>query len=661
MRALPSHSLQVLVRSAFSRNVSYFLPAGALLIVGSLIAVAATIWHLRTDALAEALRENANLALVLGQQTERAIEAIDLVVQATEDEIVGMNIETPQQLEAALGTEAVNQALANKINRLPQAAALAVASARGLIINSSRTWPIPIANVRDRDYFKHFSTSDDRGAFISAPVTDRMVGAGMTVYLVRRVNGRDGHFLGLVLGAVQLKYFEDIYSAINLPRKETFLLARTDGMVLVRHPDPQHRSGYVIPPDSPWHRAVLDGGGYYVSPGNLDGTSRLVSLQPLKNYGLVVSVGVTKSAALSAWMRQAAFIGTATLLLLAYATYLMRMVRRQFRRLRESEASLGAHNLELTRLSSELRDSQDQLQAKSSELKTTLDTMDQGLMMIDKKGMIIVCNRRATQLLDIPVEFNEAPRPFTELLAYQWYVNKTGSDAETFEEYVRTRTVFNRSHTHELRRPNGTILESRTVPLADGGVVRTYTDITERTAAEERTRHAALHDGLTQLMNRTAFSERLQEEMMRAAIDQVQLALFYLDLDHFKNVNDGRGHDVGDRLLSEAAQRMRNVIRSGDTVARLGGDEFAVLIPNLDNLETLEVLAQRFIASLEKPFIIDGEASRVGASIGIALYPDHSATIDDLLRHADEALYEAKRAGRNTYRISRARADVRVA
>jgi diguanylate cyclase (GGDEF)-like protein len=103
------------------------------------------------------------------------------------------------------------------------------------------------------------------------------------------------------------------------------------------------------------------------------------------------------------------------------------------------------------------------------------------------------------------------------------------------------------------------------------------------------------------------------------------------------------------------------VIRSGDTVARLGGDEFAVLIPNLDSLETVEVLAQRFIASLERPFIIDAEASRVGASIGIALYPDHSATIDDLLRHADEALYEAKRAGRNTYRISRARADVRVA
>jgi diguanylate cyclase (GGDEF)-like protein len=99
---------------------------------------------------------------------------------------------------------------------------------------------------------------------------------------------------------------------------------------------------------------------------------------------------------------------------------------------------------------------------------------------------------------------------------------------------------------------------------------------------------------------------------------------------------------------------MRDVVRSGDTIARLGGDEFAVIVPLFDGQAITDALAQRFIAALREPYHIDGEASRIGASIGIALFPEHGTTIDDLLRQADAALYEAKRCGRNTYRVGRA-------
>jgi diguanylate cyclase (GGDEF)-like protein len=652
MRSLFFTGARAFFSSAVSRKVSFFLPAGAILIVGSLVAVAATIWHLRSDALAETRRDNANLALVLGEQTERAVQAIDLVVRELQDDIANMNFESPQAFERALAGESFHQLLANRVNRLPQADALAVMSARGMLVNSSRTWPVGVVDLTDRDYYQHFRDVDDHHAYIGAPVQGRLKGAGWAVYLARRINGADGRFLGLVLSAVQLKYFEDIYNSINLP--ESFMLARSDGAVLVRHPAVKRGVSVVVPRNSPWHEKVAEGGGHFLSLGHFEGAPRLVSVRPLRDYSLVLSVGVTEGVALAAWRKQATFIGATALLLLAYAVYLMRTVRDQFRRLRDSESSLACQNLELTHLSDELKNSERQLLEKSDELEMTLDTMDQGLMMIDDKGAVVVCNKRALELLELPASLLASRPTFAELLDYQWHVNKSGSEEGNFEEFIRSRTVFDRPTTHELRRANGRIIESRSAPLSDGGVVRTYTDITERKLGEERTRHVALHDGLTQLMNRTAFNEKLQEETMQAAIDQANLALLYLDLDHFKDVNDTRGHDIGDRVLAEAAQRMRGVIRSGDTIARLGGDEFAVILPSLDKQERADALAQRFIAVLQKPFLIDGGASSVGASIGIALFPDHGATIDDLLRNADEALYEAKRSGRNTYRVSRA-------
>jgi diguanylate cyclase (GGDEF)-like protein len=127
--------------------------------------------------------------------------------------------------------------------------------------------------------------------------------------------------------------------------------------------------------------------------------------------------------------------------------------------------------------------------------------------------------------------------------------------------------------------------------------------------------------------------------------------LFYVDLDSFKLVNDTRGHDAGDLVLVEAGERMQAFVRAVDTVARLGGDEFAIVLPFLSDGQAISDVASRIVASLAKPFVIKGASSTIGASIGIATHPDDALTVDDLLKSADEALYEAKRAGKNTYRF----------
>ena len=229
--------------------------------------------------------------------------------------------------------------------------------------------------------------------------------------------------------------------------------------------------------------------------------------------------------------------------------------------------------------------------------------------------------------------------------------NRSGREDGSFEVFARKRMVVDRPHTQELKRPDGRVLEVRSIPVATGGFVRTYTDITLRKTAEEKVHYLAHHDDLTRLVNRMAFRERLQQAMGMARASGRGLAVQYLDLDHFKQINDTRGHDTGDRVLAEAAQRMRAAVRTVDTVARLGGDEFAIVLPFLDGEEAAAQLATRLVGCLSEPYRVAEESLSIGVSIGIAVFPRDGLAVDTLLQRADAALYDAKRAGRNTFRF----------
>lgn len=169
-------------------------------------------------------------------------------------------------------------------------------------------------------------------------------------------------------------------------------------------------------------------------------------------------------------------------------------------------------------------------------------------------------------------------------------------------------------------------------------------DITARRQAEDALRRQALHDALTGLPNRVLLSDRLRQAVLAVQRDGQPLALMLLDLDRFKDVNDTLGHQAGDLLLCQVAQRLRGVLRAADTVARLGGDEFAVLLPGAE-LAGAAQAAQSILAVLSEPITIEDQRLTIAASIGIALAPDHSADDQTLLRYADIAMYVAKRAG----------------
>ncbi|HET7884334.1 MAG TPA: EAL domain-containing protein [Acetobacteraceae bacterium] len=180
-----------------------------------------------------------------------------------------------------------------------------------------------------------------------------------------------------------------------------------------------------------------------------------------------------------------------------------------------------------------------------------------------------------------------------------------------------------------------------------------------RKVTEERIRFLAHHDALTQLANRVMFQERLRVAMAAAQSGSTGFALLYLDLDGFKLVNDTHGHETGDHLLVAVAQRLRDNLREGDTVARMGGDEFAIIQSTGHQPAGAISLAQRLIAAVGQPFELKGQRSVIGTSVGVAFYPQDGDDPDALLRNADIALYRAKEAGRNTFRLFEAAMQVR--
>jgi diguanylate cyclase (GGDEF)-like protein len=319
------------------------------------------------------------------------------------------------------------------------------------------------------------------------------------------------------------------------------------------------------------------------------------------------------------------------------------------RSLTQSRASLEFRNRQLQQLSDDLLSSKSHLASLTAELETTLETMDQGLIMVDGNNVVVQCNTRARYLLGLPDDLVASRPTFMDILRYQWDTNLSGRDEGTFADFARRRLEADRPCALELQRPDGRIVEMRSIPLASGGFVRTYTDITIRKNAEEKVRYLAHHDDLTRLINRPAFQERLEDALSMARATRRGMAVMYLDLDRFKDVNDTRGHNVGDRVLSEAAQRMRLCVRATDTVARLGGDEFAVILPFLDSPDTAAELAGRLVSAIAEPFGLDGAPAQVGVSIGIAMFPQDALGADQLLQCADAALYEAKRAGRGSF------------
>jgi diguanylate cyclase (GGDEF)-like protein/PAS domain S-box-containing protein len=280
--------------------------------------------------------------------------------------------------------------------------------------------------------------------------------------------------------------------------------------------------------------------------------------------------------------------------------------------------------------------------------------IDMGIVATDRHFRILYVNPAAARLMNLSVE------------------EMSGRDAREFHvahsidstRFYAALDEIQRHGSHSMRFTRETSDGERHVDARISGIwnhaeelvgyVLMLRDVTEQLRTQKIIRHMAFHDPLTDLPNRSLFNERLGHELRHAKRDNTHLGLLLVDLNHFKQVNDTLGHAAGDEVLVVVAERLQGLVRQSDTVARMGGDEFMVVLPRLEGTRNAMTVAEKLMSRLEEPIDVNGNEVRVGASVGVAVYPDHGEDFETLLRVVDDAMYEAKDASRDPDSPSRA-------
>jgi diguanylate cyclase (GGDEF)-like protein len=455
----------------------------------------------------------------------------------------------------------------------------------------------------DRDFFKAHVDDPADSLFVSRPIQGRASGRWSMLFS-RRISGADGWFMGVMAASVDPLWLTQVHRNLDLGRG-ALILTGSDGLVRALSLATPPKAGEGIGQDISGSPLLAMAAGaehgtvIWVSP--FDNTRQIVSFQRLRDTGSIVAVALDESdvfAPFEHYARQYRIFGIGlTVMILLMGVALL----------------LNTRQLVLSR----------------RVLTDAMDAISQGIVMVDRKQRVRVVNRLAHDLVLEPL-------------------------ADTSFAAAESDAI------HEETRADGAVVEVRTHPLADGGAVRTYTDISDRKAAEARIMHLAVHDPLTGLANRRLFADALARAVA-ASHAGAGCCVLTLDLDKFKHVNDRYGHRCGDTVLAQVADRLRATVDASDIVARFGGDEFCILRPSALPPREAEALGLAIIARLSEPYDIDGRQIVLGASVGVALCPEHGDTADLVLTKADTALNAAKATARGTALLYDPAMDVETA
>ncbi len=317
--------------------------------------------------------------------------------------------------------------------------------------------------------------------------------------------------------------------------------------------------------------------------------------------------------------------------------------------LRNSKGKIVA-GIEPVRIVEERERALEELRAAMEKLslaKAVYESSSEGIMVMDQDDRIISINPAFERITGYSHDevvgidpgilrsgrhsqafYNEIKRSLDEIDTWQGDLWNKRKDGQIYAQFMRIDTV---------RSDDGTVTKR----------VCIFSDTTEKKLEEEQIKYMALHDALTDLPNRTLFTDRLHQALTVAQRNKASAALLYIDLDEFKPVNDRYGHKMGDLLLKAVAQRLTKSLRKSETISRLGGDEFAVLLPEIAFPKDALIVAEKIRSQLEDPFIINGKELKISSSIGCAVYPDDGQDDITLTQNADQAMYKAKQNGRN--------------
>jgi diguanylate cyclase (GGDEF)-like protein/PAS domain S-box-containing protein len=313
---------------------------------------------------------------------------------------------------------------------------------------------------------------------------------------------------------------------------------------------------------------------------------------------------------------------------------------------KERTAELRAANEQLQWEITERKRAEETLRESEEKYRSLVEFTEDPVYLIDKGKRYLYMNGKYLSRLGLPRD---------QVIGSYYGDFHSSEENEEFSVHIEQVFATGRfvQYDHLSRRDGRYFLRTLSPVKEPDGSIKAVTviskDITERKQAEEELTYMVTHDPLTGLPNRMLFNDRLTLALAQARRHKMDLAVMLLDLDNFKNVNDGFGHNVGDQLLRAVGNRLTGLLRRGDTVARVGGDEFLVLLPEIIRITDAATVTHNILEAFRKPFTLDDHELQITTSIGVVIYPHDGDDADTLMKHADIAMYRAKDKGRNTY------------
>ena len=625
--------------SVRSGPIRWLVLGGLLLIASITIGTTIMVGKFRERALTNSRRELENTSLLLARHFDQQLTDFRAIQEDLVAYVQSSGIDTSEQYKRRMSSPDIHQMLKTKIAALSYVGAVNLFDSNGTLINSSNVWPVPALSLADRAWFKTFKSDPNSPSLVVEPLHSRVTGAWTTI-LARKLTGPNGEFLGSISRGIEPANFEKFFASLALGDDATISMFHHDGTILARYPHVEKLIGRKIGPDAARVRAELSTGYATVrmiSP--FDGVDRLVSARTLTDLPLTVTVTTDVTAALADWREQTRFlIGMGGLSVLVIAVVLLLVVRK---------------------LSQQHRASQQRLTLEKQRLATAVNNIPQGLVLYDKSARIIVCNQPYIEMFGLSPEIAKPGCTMQQLIAHRKETGSFDGDVEEFCAAIIRNVALGKVTRQVTDAPGDRSIQIINQPLENGGWVATIEDITERRRSDEQIAHLAHYDALTDLPNRALFHERLKQELGRIPAGE-QLAVFYIDIDEFKSVNDSLGHMIGDELLKAVSVSLRRCVGSNGFVARLGGDEFAVVQSAVTRIEDVTHLVACIFEAIRQPYECLGHQVTTDASIGIALAPQHGADLDQILKNADLAMYAAKSAGRRTHRFFEPDMDAQV-
>lgn len=518
----------------------------------------------------------------------------------------------------------------------------------GNVVATSLDIDVAGQNYAERDYFKaHLSNALGHKPFIGAPVVGKYTGKKL-FFISRRVENAKGEFIGVLVAPLNVQRYAAVFDNSRFTADISISLLHQDGKVIARSPLFEESFARDLSNSEVFDRVRKAPTGTYKAVGIIDGLHRTYSYRVFDQFPLVMLVGSSDAEA-SRQKNQSYLVAGAGLicllcLMLAGGMYSLRTYSRQDER-----------ELRIRALLDESRSMEQQLRANEESMKLAallFHNIGEGMMVTDADGRILTVNP-AFSLLSGYTE--------QEVIGHRSYELTVGR--EGFEFFARMVHTIEQTgqwdgevwHQHKDGAQYLAEIRFDTVHDEFGHPFRyvaLLSDVTEKKASEELIWRQANFDALTGLPNRRMFYERLRQEMKKSDRSKLPMAVLFVDLDRFKEVNDTMGHDKGDLLLKQVAERLTASMRGTDVVARLGGDEFTGLLGELRNAADVTRTAQEILRQMSAPFDLDGDGrhiAHISSSIGITLYPQDGHDVETLMKNADQAMYGAKESGRNRF------------